>query len=60
MALIPLMTFAQRGKGESHQRTSKCLKEDVRPMLLHWANVPRTMLLWTDPEQLLWHAICDI
>jgi hypothetical protein len=25
----------------SHQRTSKCLKEDVRPVLLHWANVRR-------------------
>jgi hypothetical protein len=33
------MTFAQRSKGESRQKTSEYLKEDVRPMLLCWANV---------------------
>ena len=33
------MAFAQRSKGESHQKTSEYLKEDVRPMLLCWANV---------------------
>jgi hypothetical protein len=33
------MTFAERSKGESHQRTSECLKEDARPMLPHWASV---------------------
>lgn len=36
-----LMSFAQRSKDETHQKTSKCLEEDVRPMLLHWANVRR-------------------
>ncbi len=35
------MTFAQRSTGESHQKTSEYLKEDVRPMFLHWANVRR-------------------
>jgi hypothetical protein len=33
------MTFAQRSKGESRQKTSEYLEEDVRPMLLCWANV---------------------
>jgi hypothetical protein len=32
------MTFAQRSKGESHQKTSEYLKEDIRPVLLCWAN----------------------
>jgi len=35
------MTFAQRSKGESRQKTSEYLKEDVRSMLLCWANVRR-------------------
>ncbi len=35
------MTLAQRSKGESHQKTSEWLKEDVRPVLLYWANVHR-------------------
>jgi hypothetical protein len=33
------MAFAQRSKGESHQKTTEYLKEDVRPVLLCWANV---------------------
>jgi hypothetical protein len=33
------MAFAQRSKGESSQKTSEYLKEDVRPVLLCWANV---------------------
>jgi hypothetical protein len=33
------MTFAQRSKGESHQKTSEWLREDVCPMLLHRVNV---------------------
>jgi hypothetical protein len=41
--LYRLMTFAQRGKGESRQKTSEYLKEDVRPMLLCWANVRRAL-----------------
>jgi len=36
------MTLAQRSKGESRQKTSEYLKEDVCPMLLHWANVRRS------------------
>jgi len=41
---VPRMTFAQRSKGESRQKTSEYLKEDVRPTLLCWANV-RSMCL---------------
>ena len=33
------MSFAQRRKGEPHQQATKCPGKDVRPMLLHWANV---------------------
>ncbi len=36
------MTFAQRSRGESRHGTSECLKEGVRPMVLHWANVRST------------------
>ena len=42
--LCNLMTFAQRSNGESRQKTSEYLEEDVRPMLLCWANVRST---WT-------------
>jgi len=35
------MIFAQSSESESHQKTSECLKEDVRPMFLRWANVRR-------------------
>ena len=37
------MTFAQRSKGESHQKTRKYLAKDVRPMLLRWANLPSVL-----------------